>query len=309
MSKMKLMYVVAGALGVPVVITVLALFLFGFNNGSAPRLAVSAMGLAAFAVIVTMRPKSKVSIVRVAPWVMGFVDLVVAGLALCGIYRMSVACWLVIGTLPVWAAWLQSRFKFPPFGLVVSLGLVVAMLCNCLLLSDATRRSRLLAFARGEELGGRTALAEEQSHWQQTMRNAAWFGATARQAAQSRRPAHAVAQLVDATERHGKWLPLTVCAMFLALSSSLCWPLFGDQYDCSARLFGVMAALWLAAPVFLTVSAAYMLVPAANLPVPFVSCGFETVFAWVVVALVVAGQHAGRERMPVDGVLMPIYGR
>lgn len=95
--------------------------------------------------------------------------------------------------------------------------------------------------------------------------------------------------------------PLTLCALFLTLSAIMVVPLFRNHYDCSMRLFGALAALWLAAPVLLTVSAAYMLVPTANIPIPFVTCGVETVFAWVVVALGVAWQHDGRERTPVDG--------
>ena len=51
------------------------------------------------------------------------------------------------------------------------------------------------------------------------------------------------------------------------------------------RLFGVLAALWLVAPVLLTVSAAYVLVPAVNIPITFVTYGFETLLAWVLVAL------------------------
>lgn len=296
---MKFMYVVAGTLGMQIVITVLAVF--GFNNGSAlQQIAVSAVGVAAFAGIVTMRPK--VSIMRGAPWMLGCFDLAIVGLALCGFYRMGAACWLLVGTISLWAAWLHGHFKLRPISLVISLGLVVVMLCNCLLLSDATCRSRLLAFAHGEELGDRSTLAEEQTCWKQTMRNAAWFGVTDAPAAHANtRTTHSVAQLVDAAQRHGKWFPLMLCAMFLALSTIIVVPLFRNHYDCSIRLFGTLAALWLASPVLLTVSAAYMLVPAANIPIPFVTCGFETVVAWVVVALGVAGRHTGRERTLVDG--------
>ena len=294
------MYVVAGTLGMPIVITVLALL--GFNNGSAlQQIAVSAVGGASFIGIIAMRPKA-LSIMRIAPWMLGCFDVAIVGLALCGFYRMGAACWLLVGTISLWAAWLHGHFKLRPISLVISLGLVVVMLCNCLLLSDATCRSRLLAYVRGEGLGGRIALAEEQSNWKQTMRNAVWFGATDAHAAHAdTRTTHSVALLVDAAQRHGKWFPLMLCAMFLALSTIIVVPLFRNHYDCSIRLFGTLAALWLASPVLLTVSAAYMLVPAANIPIPFVTCGFETVVAWVVVALGVAGRHTGRERTLVDG--------
>ena len=300
MSKMKFMYVVAGALGVPVAITVLALL--GLNNGSAlQQIAVSAVGVAIFIAIVSMRPKA-LSIMRGAPWMLGCFDLAIVGLALCGIYRMGAACWLLIGTIPLWAALLLGRFKLRPISLVISsLWLVALIVCNCLLLSDATRRRNLFASFRGEQIEEQTKRAEEQARWKQTMNEAAWFGSTEGKVIQAKRTTHSVVQLVDASQRHGKWFPLTLCTLFLTLSAIMVVPLFRNHYDCSMRLFGVLAALWLAAPVLVTVSAAYMVVPTANIPIPFVTCGFETVFAWVVIAVGVAWQHAGRERTPVDG--------
>ena len=288
-------------IAVPLVVTVLALL--GFNNGSTLRqIAVSAVGVAIFIAIVSMRPKA-VSIMRGAPWMLGCFDLAIVGLALCGIYRISAACWLLIGTIPLWAALLLGRFKLRPISLVISyLWLVALIVCNCLLLSDATRRRNLFALFRGEQIEEQTKCAEEQARWKQTMSEAAWFGSTEGQVVQqAKRTTHSVVQLVDASQRHGKWFPLTLCALFLTLSAIMVVPLFRNHYDCSMRLFGALAALWLAAPVLLTVSAAYMLVPTANIPIPFVTCGVETVFAWVVVALGVAWQHDGRERTPIDG--------
>ena len=271
---------------IPVVITVLALL--GRCNGSDAMLrqiAVSAVGIAAAVAIIVMR--RKLPIMRIAPWALGCFDLAVVGLVLCGIYRTGAACWLLLGTIPFWVAWFRGKFtKIATGNLVVLASLAAIIVCNCLLLSDATRRSRLVAYVRGEELVGRTALVEEQSRWKQTMQDAAWFGATDAYAAPANtRTTHSVALLVDATQRHGKWLPMMMCALFLALSAIMVVPLIGDKYHCSVRLFGVLASLWLVAPVVLSVAAAYMLVPAVNVPIPFVACGAETVVAWVLVAM------------------------
>ena len=297
------------AIAVPVMITVLALVGFDDNGSEAAlrQIVVSAVGFAAFVAIIAMRPK--LSLMKVAPWMLGGVTVAIVCMAIGGLCMKGISCWLLLGIIPFWVAWLRVKFtKVPTGSLAVLVCLVGLIVCNCLLLSDGMRRRNLLAFLRGEQQIEEQAKLE-QSRWKQAMCESAWFGSTEGLVTQDKRTTRPVAQLVEATQRHGKWFPLTVCALFLALSAIIVVPLFRNHYDYPIRLFGVLAALWLAAPVLLTVSAAYMLVPAANLPVPFVSCGFETVFAWVVVALVVAGQHTGRERMPVDGVLMPIYGR
>ena len=269
------------AIGVPVVATVLALF--GFNNGSALRqIITSAVGITTFIAIVTMRPKVSS---KAVPWMVGCFDLAVIALGLCRIYGMGVACWLLVGSIPLWATWLQSRFKLPPIILVASLGIVVTVLCNCLLLSDATRCSQLLAFARGEEVEDRAGLAAEQSRWKQTMCAAPWFGSTEGQVVQVKRTTHSVAQLVDVTQRLGKRFPLTLCVLLLALFAALVVPLFRRQYDKPVRLFGILSAMWLVTPVLLTVSAAYMLVPPLNIQIPFFTWGGETIYACVLLGL------------------------
>ena len=223
-----------------------------------------------------------------APWIVGGTFLTSVGVLLFlseGWY--CDVCWGgILITAPLIAASLKDKYRFPTTILIVALLVLGIIMANIWTLRIPANRERLAAFVRGEPLESNTSLVVEQSRWQKSMQDSAWFSSSKATPPHKRNATCSAAMLADTTQHHGKWYPTVLCAIFGALSITMIFPLCRQGSDCSARLFGILSALLLVAPILFAVQQALVLIPPVpNLPIPFVSGGISTLLAWATLGM------------------------
>ena len=262
-------------------------FLFCRETGGVIRqVSITVAGLAIFAALAIWVRWER--LLCLAPWIIGgtFVTSVGVLLFLSEGWYCDV-CWGgILITTPLIAAGLKDKYRFSTTIFVVALLGLGVIMANIWTLRIPANRERLAAFVRGEPLEQNTSLVAEQSRWPKAMHDSAWFGSSDTAPQHTNNAACSAAMLADATQHHGKWYPTVLCAIFGALSIAMIFPLCRKGSDRSARLFGILSALLLVAPILFTVQQALVLMPPVpNLPIPFVSGGISTLLAWTTLGM------------------------
>ena len=276
-------------IGVIMGITVLGLFCFnGEPSALARTVAVSIMGLVVSVVAARVRWERLIS---AAPWISGCALLLLMLVAFFQLEFCSLgsAFWIVTGTFPLLAAWMKVKYKVPMVRLLLILEFLVLACCLIVLggsfLKNPDRCARLSAFFRGEQVETGKALATELSRWRLARQNATWFGTSKAAIPQVGLKHYPASRIVDAAV-HGKCYPTMLCVMFVVLAIVLMQPIFAERHESSIRWFGILSMLWITAPLPLTLMQVFMVIPAVNIPIPFVNCGLETLFAWAMIGII-----------------------
>ena len=185
--------------------------------------------------------------------------------------------------------------RFPTIVLVITLLCLGALVGNAWMLCDPVRRDRLSAFWHGEEVSLDSGLAKQQAQWRQAMDKSAWFGPSETMPkVEETGVTYSAARLANVTQRYGRWFPTVLCILFVALATAIMRSLYGTRHDRAMRLFGVLAMLFVSAPIFLTLFQAVGLVPPMpSLSIPFVAGGGVTIIAWTMLGALAAMAKSG----------------
>ena len=256
------------------------------TGGVMRHISIAVVGLAIFAALAIGVRWER--LLCLAPWIIGgtFVTSVGVLLFLSEGWYCDV-CWGgILITTPLIAAGLKDKYRFPTTIFVVALLVLGIIMANIWTLGIPANRERLAAFVRGEPLESNTSLVVEQSRWQKSMQDSAWFSSSKATPPHKRNATCSAAMLADTTQHHGKWYPAALCAIFGALAVAMIFPLCKKGCDRSARLFGIMSTLMLITPILFTVLQALVVIPPVpSLPIPFVNGGITTLLAWTTLGM------------------------
>ena len=282
-------------MGTALCLTGLGFLFYREADGVIRQVSITVAGLAIFAALAIWVRWER--LLCLAPWIVGGTFLTSVGVLLFlseGWY--CDVCWGgILITTPLIAAGLKNEYRFPTTIFVVALLGLGIIMANIWTLRIPANRERLAAFVRGEPLESNASLVVEQSRWQKAMQDSVWFGSSNAAPQHTNNAAWSAARLADTTQHHGKWYPAALCAIFGVLAIVMVSPLCKKGRDCSARLFGILSALLLVAPIAFTIlQALVMIPPVPNLPIPFVNGGIATLLAWATLGMYWASRSGGK---------------
>ena len=283
--------------GLAVCLTALGSLFYHETGGVIRQVLTAVAGLVIFAAVARLVRWEQ--LLRSVPWILGVLFITSVGVLLFvpeGWYCDVCFGGILIAT-PLIAAGLKDEYRFPKTLFVVALLGLGVIMADIWTLRTHANRERLAAFVRGEP----ASFVVEQSRWQRAMQDSVWFGSSNAAPQHTNNAAWSAARLTDTTQHHGKWFPVALCTIFVAVASTMTFPLCRKGSDRSARLFGILSALGLITPVLLTVlQALAMIPPAPNLPIPFVNGCFTTLVAWTILGIWASQRGGGAGSDPFD---------